>query len=261
MRPSPALEWEDLDLAAFGSSPLDQDSLRCLRYMHDVEFHTVCYLRDLLLTPAHTDPELTAFLSTWVYEELWHGEALAAVLEAHGEEHGQLRVAALRGGLGWRDRLRPLLAALGGWWAGDDLVALLMAWGALNESTTQAGYSLLARRAGHPVLQELVGRIMRQEGRHLDFYTRQAARRLAVSRRARRLTRAALSMLWRPVGSGVLPAAESTFLLRHLMGGPDGQTAVERLDRRLDRLPGLSDLRLVRRAVARAGVRPAPGPV
>lgn len=259
MRRSAALRWEDLDFGAFRGDPLGSDALRCLRYMHDVEYHTVCYLRDLLLTPAHADPEVTGFLSTWVYEELWHGEALAAVLDAHGQPQGATRVADLRAGLGWRDRVRPLVATLGGWCSGDDLVALQMAWGALNESTTRAGYSLLARRAGHPVLSELVRRIMRQEGRHLDFYTRQASRRLAARRRARQLTRLALSMLWRPVGSGLLPAAESDFLLRYLMDGPGGGEEVARLDRRLDRLPGLAGLGLVRKAVNRAtaGVAPA----
>ena len=58
---------EDLDLdAAFREQPLDAAALRCLRYMHDVEHHTVCYLRDLLVTPAHRDAEITAFLTMWV---------------------------------------------------------------------------------------------------------------------------------------------------------------------------------------------------
>lgn len=76
------LRWDDLDLTSFSTNPISEEPLCCVRYMHDVEFYTVCYLRDLLLTPAHSDPEVTAFLSFWVYEEYWHGEALAAVLEA-----------------------------------------------------------------------------------------------------------------------------------------------------------------------------------
>src|ERR1700683_3203607 len=95
-RSSDRLRWDDLELESFVSRPLDPLSLRCIRYMHDVEFHTVCYLRDLLLTPAHTDARVTSFLSFWVFEEFWHGEALAAVLAAHGEVHGLARVAATR---------------------------------------------------------------------------------------------------------------------------------------------------------------------
>jgi hypothetical protein len=80
-----SLDLAGIDFDAFTTHPLDGDTLRCLRYMHDVEHHTVCYLRDILVTRAHRDPELTAFLSMWVYEEFWHGEAIARVLAAHGD--------------------------------------------------------------------------------------------------------------------------------------------------------------------------------
>ena len=80
------LDVRDLDLSnAFHDDRLDADSLRCLRYMHDIELHTICYLRDLLVTSAHRDPEITTFLTFWSFEEFWHGEAIAQVLRAHGE--------------------------------------------------------------------------------------------------------------------------------------------------------------------------------
>ena len=63
--------------------------LRALRYMHDVESHTVCYLRDLLLTASHQDPRVTTFLTLWNYEEHFHGVALGRVLAAHGEAGSQ----------------------------------------------------------------------------------------------------------------------------------------------------------------------------
>jgi len=90
------LDLEGIDFDDFRDEPLAPDALRSLRYMHDVEHHTVCYLRDLLLTPAHQDPEITSFLSCWVFEEMWHGEAIAEVLEAHGEQAGAPRIEALR---------------------------------------------------------------------------------------------------------------------------------------------------------------------
>ena len=74
------VELDGIDFDAFRADPLDGDSLRCLRYMHDVEHHTVCYLRDLLVTPAHRDPDMTTFLTMWTFEEFWHGEAIATVL-------------------------------------------------------------------------------------------------------------------------------------------------------------------------------------
>ena len=239
------LVWDDLDLAQFVAAPLPETSLRCLRYMHDVEFHTVCYLRDLLLSPAHRDPTVTAFLSFWVYEEYWHGEAIAAVLAAHGESAGEERIAAARRHLGWADRLRPLLMVVGSGLAGTDFTAVHMAWAAVNEWTTQAGYAQLARRSHHPVLSELLGRIMRQEGRHIDFYASEAERRLTSRARARRLARTALTRFWHPVGSGVMPPGETRFLTGHLFGDEQGRLAAQRIDRRIDRLPGLGNLRLI----------------
>ena len=243
------LRWDDLDFASFAEDPLDADTLRCIEYMHDVELHTICYLRDLLVTSAHNDPDVTAFLSCWAYEEMWHGEALAAVLEAHGRPAGEARVGPLRRRLGLRDRVRPLVSALGSWTAGERIVALHMTWGAVNEWTTQAGYVRLAQRAKHPVLSELTRRIARQEGRHIDFYVAEARRRLADSPAAQKVVRWALRHLWRPVGSGIMEPADTDFLIAHLFGDDDGVAFTDRIDRRIDRLPGLEGLGLVRGAV------------
>jgi hypothetical protein len=240
---------DDIDLTHFEDHPLDADTLRCIAAMHDVEYHTVCYLRDLLVTPAHHDAEITAFLAFWNHEEFWHGEALASVLAAHGQIAGDQRVEALRRGLGVRDRLRPMISWAGSALVGDDFVALHMTWGAINESCAQASYGQLARRAGDPVLTELLQRIMRQEGRHLDFYASEAEKRLARSRKARRLTRYAMRTFWRPVGSGVIPPAEMRFLASYLFADDAGATATQRIDRRMQRLPGLEGLHLVEDAL------------
>ncbi|HET9731715.1 MAG TPA: ferritin-like domain-containing protein [Acidimicrobiales bacterium] len=247
------LRWDDLDLSRFSTERLEEGALRCLRFMHDVEFHTVCYLRDLLVSPAHDDPEVTSFLSFWVFEEFWHGEVIAKILEAHGETAGQERIVSMRRRLGLKERLRPLWMLLGSALAGRDFVALHMAWGAINEWTTQAGYARLAARADHPVLKEVLKRIMRQEGRHIDFYASQAESRLASSGRARRLTRWALRRLWSPVGSGVMPAEETRHLATYLFGDEEGINAARRIDRRVSRLPGMNNLRLVETSLLKLG--------
>src|SRR3954447_25835417 len=77
------LETADLDFDAFRTHPLDDAALRCLEYMHDIEYHTPLYARELLMTPAWRDPQFTAFLTIWNYEEYWHGEAIGRVLAAH----------------------------------------------------------------------------------------------------------------------------------------------------------------------------------
>jgi len=244
------LDLEGVDFGSFAERPLAEPALRCLRYMHDVEAHSVCYLRDLLVTRAHRDPAVTTFLTIWNYEEHWHGEALGAVLAAHGEAGNQGRVGAVRARLGLRDQARPLVVQLGSTLWGN-VVALEMTWGAVNEWTTQAAYAQLSRRAGHPVLTELLSRVMRQEGRHIDFYMSQASMRLAPSRAAQRLVRTALGMFWAPVGSGLMPSKEVCSLVSYLFGDDEGRAAARRVDRRVASLPGLAGLHIVEQAAAK----------
>jgi hypothetical protein len=207
----------------------------------------VCYLRDLLVTRAHRDPEVTAFMTHWNHEEYWHGEAIANVLTAHGEPAGRPRIARLRRSR--REAFRPLA-----FWAasivGEQVVAVAMTWGAINEMVTQASYGLLAAKADHPTLTELLRRIMRQEGTHIDFYTWQARRRLGKDTTARRLTRRVLERWWEPVGAGVAAETETAFMARHLFGDRPGRSAADRIDRRVRRLPGLEGLNLVQDAAA-----------
>lgn len=252
------LDLAGIDFDAFRDRPLDATTRRCLRYMHDIEHHTVCYLRDLLVTPVHQDPAATTFLTVWNYEEMWHGDAIARVLAAHGEDAGGPRVRRLRQRLGVRDRLAPALHAAGAAVAGHAFGAVHMTWGAVNEWTTQAGYARLAERADHPVLTELLQRIMRQEGRHIAYYAGEAERRLDGHPGVQRMVRWALTHLWRPVGAGVMPEREVGFMVDTLFGGDGGRRATERIDERISRLPGLGGLRLVAGAVDRYGGDAAP---
>jgi hypothetical protein len=202
----------------------------------------------VLVTRAHRDPKITSFLSAWCYEEHWHGEALAEVLRAHGEVAGEERLTALRARNRRRDAARPLLFNLSSALT-PHVTAVTMAWGAVNEWTTQSGYGRLADRAGHPVLRELLRRIMRQEGRHIDFYVGQARARLARSRTAQRIVRFSLAHWWAPVGAGVMPPNEVGFLAAHLFGDHKGREHARRVDRQIDRLPGLQGLHLLDGAV------------
>lgn len=248
------LDVSDLDFDAFRDQPLAPEHLRCLRYMHDVEQHTSCYLRNLLNTRAHHDPEITTFLTMWNFEELWHGEALGQVLEAHGEDGGSPRVAAMRQRLGWRITSSPLL-----WMAFSSVtthfLAVHMTFGAINEWTTQGGYARLAAESDHPVLRELLRRIMKQEGRHIDFYRQTAVEHLEGSRAAQRTTRTITKLLWNPVGSKVMPPEETQHLVRTLFSGPEGREVADRIDRRVDRLPGLAGLGLMDRTLRDYGTR------
>lgn len=251
-RSSDRLDLDGIDFDAFHERPLRPEHLRCLRYMHDVEHHTSCYLRNLLNTRAHHDPEITTFLTLWNHEELWHGEALGAVLAAHDEPGGAARVAGMRRRLGWRITTSPVL-----WMAFSAMtrhfLAVHMTFGAINEWTTQAGYVRLAAEAEHPVLDELLRRIMRQEGTHIAFYRSRAVELLEADRSARRTTRRMVRALWSPVGASVMPEAETRHLVRTLFDGDEGRAVAQRIDRRVDGLPGLQDLGLMDGALQRWG--------
>ena len=66
------IAWDDVP-----RHPLPPEALRTLRYMQDIESHTIVYLRTLLSTRAVDDPDVAAFLACWLYEESAHGRALA----------------------------------------------------------------------------------------------------------------------------------------------------------------------------------------
>src|SRR3712207_5780437 len=145
------VRFDDLDFTTFRTSPLAPEVLRSLRYMHDVESHTVCYLRDLLLTRSHQDPRVTTFLTMWSYEEYWHGVAIGKVLEAHGEAAEDERIAPMRQRLaGWADRASPFASAVGSGPLGDAFGANHMTWGGLHEGSAQAGVQGPPRGARGP---------------------------------------------------------------------------------------------------------------
>lgn len=250
-RSTAPVAYEELDYGAFRTRPLSSGALRCLRYMCDIESHTVCYLRDLLVTPSHADPEITTFLTMWAFEEYWHGEALARVLAAHDIATGEEHIRAVRSRLGSSNWLSPVRQAVLASLVGADFIAVHMTFGAVNEWSTHAAYGRLAALENHPALTELLSRIMRQETRHVAFYTTQARERLGRSAKARRLTRFALRTFWKPVGSSVMPEAETRHLYGFLLGGEAGGQIVSRIDERVSKLPGLADLGLMTRAVAR----------
>jgi hypothetical protein len=251
---SVSVHWDDLDFEQFHANPIPESSLRTLRYMTDVEYHTVCYTRDLLTTPSHEEPEVSAFMTMWNREEFWHGEALAAVLKLHGitVDFDQLKANRLK--LGWKDRLDPIKQSILGKLVGNDFVAVHMAWGAANELSAIAAYNRMAELEEHPVLAELLRRIAKQEARHVAFYTSQARDRLAASTKAQKFTRLALNKFWAPVGSSIMDKVEVKHVMNHLMSGADGRKAARKIDDSISRMPGLTGLTIVEDSLDSLGI-------
>jgi hypothetical protein len=119
-----------------------------------------------------------------------------------------------------------------------------MVWGAINELTALTGYKRLCAVVDHPVLHELLDRIVRDESRHFFFYLKQAERRLGRVRTAR-VARALVERFWAPVGSGVQPASETRFLAEYLFSGPDGRAAARKVDATIRELPGFGGIPLL----------------
>ncbi|MDF2444193.1 MAG: hypothetical protein JWR01_2396 [Subtercola sp.] len=237
--------WEDLDFETFRTNPLPEDTLRVIRYMADVEYHTVCYMRDMLVTPSHRDKDVTGFMTMWNREEFWHGEALADVLRMHDIELEFDELKSKRLKLGWKDRIDPVKQSVLSNLVGKDFIAVHMIWGAANEWSAVAAYKRLAEIEGHPVLAELLKRIAMQEARHVAFYATQARERLGKSVLAQKFARFALGKFWGPVGSTIMDQTEVKHVMGHIFGGIDGRKAINAIDAHIAKMPGLKGLTIV----------------
>ena len=231
-----AIAWQDVP-----RHPLPSGAVRTLRYMQDIESHTIVYLRALLATRAVDDPEVATFLACWLYEETFHGIALRRFLEAAGHPVGTR--ARPRGQEPLSQRIEAAATAMVSR-AWPDFCAVHMTWGAINELTTLTAYRRLAETAGHPVLSDLLERIIRDESRHFFFYYRQADQRLRRPGAAR-VARLLVDRFWAPVGSGVQPEGELQFMARYLFAGGDGRAAARRVDDTIRRLPGFATVALL----------------
>lgn len=240
--------------------PLSRGDLFCLHYMMDIENHVPLYLSHLLVTRACMDPVLTAFLACWNYEELWHGENLGRLLNTYGIEFDQdERIALVRGNLGAANSL-SILTTMAGSWLFKDFTAVYLSIGAINELSTATGYQALARKSGHPVLRDLLARITKDERRHFAFYYNSAREWLRDNRRGQRVDRWLLDRVWVPVGQGVKSQEEADALALYLFDDAEGERALEALDEKIGRLPGLDGIELMTKALRGARQRAARRP-
>jgi rubrerythrin len=272
LRASKRVDLSGVAWGLIGRTPLPEAHARCLTYMMDIETHTAIFLRDLLATRAAFDPDVTAFLSCWAYEEVWHGEAFSRFLGEAGyklgpdhavvgaddtypsrtERHGRIRRAV--GRKGYISHIGTLIGSA----AIQDFVAIHMTWGAANELTTLTAYHRLIAKTEHPQLVEMLQAIIKDERRHFAFYRAQARLRLARSATARRITRWAMEHLWAPVGTGVRPQAETDFVVTYLFGDDDGRGPLSEMQETMAELPGMRGSRFFLDAVETAAARTSP---
>src|SRR5437588_1456168 len=101
------------------------------------------------------------------------------------------------------------------------------------------------RRSDHPVLHQMLRRVIQDERRHFAFYRAQAKARMTVRAKAGRLVRLALKALWTPVGAGAKSEEEVDALVLYLFGdSPEGRAGAREIDATISELPGLGGLTL-----------------
>jgi rubrerythrin len=272
LRASKRVDLSGVEWSLIRKTPVPEAHARCLTYMMDIETHTAVFLRDLLATRAGFDPDVTAFLSCWAYEEVWHGEAFSRFLGEAGYTLGpdhvavgaddsyptrQARAELIRRALGRKGYVSHV-ATLVGSALFKDFVAIHMTWGAANELTTLSAYHRLIAKTEHPQLVQMLQAIIKDERRHFAFYRAQARLRLR-SPAARRITRWSMEHLWAPVGTGVRPQTETDHVATYLFGDAGGRATLEEMQATMNELPGLEGSTFFFDAVRAAGVRSGVG--
>ena len=248
---SKKLDLSDIPWERIRDYEIAPGAIDAMLYMMDIETHTVIYLSELLVSKACMDPVITSFLSCWVYEEMYHGEAFVRFLREYGIPVSDDRPRQVRLGEGFK-RVNAVMAIMFGSYLVPFFPALYLTVGAVNELTTLTGYRQLQKRAGHPVLNEILERIIKQERTHFAFYRSQAERFLRASSAARGATRWFLQKRFRAVGEGVKTVDDVNGLALALFDGADGREAVRSIDRQVSTLPGLRDTNVMERVLDRA---------
>ena len=237
LKNSRKVDVSDIDFSEVSRYPLSENEIRCLTYMMDIESHTIVYLRGILSTCAIEDPETTAFLSCWAYEEHFHGRTIGQFLAAAGVRFSDRRIAEVKKSTSWKEWLKGM---------GSSLLcqctrhfhAAYLTYGAISELSTLEGYGILARRTAHPILAEILRRLAKDERRHFSFYYNKAAECLQP-RNAQRLTEFILRKFWMPVGGGVKSDYEVDWVLAFILGDSMGAEVASRIDATISKLPGL----------------------
>jgi hypothetical protein len=255
---SKAVETNDLDWDYIARVGVTSDEARVLRYMADTESHTIIYLRDLLSGHTARDPEITAFLSCWVYEEFNHGRAIDRFLGACGRPPDKDHYTKVTASAHWVEDLEAFLTTSLPRLT-PHFAAAHMAWGALDEMMAASAYTQLAAHTKNRELSKLLLRMAKDERRHQSFYYHQAEKRL-YHPLARFLTRLALYRFWSPVGIGVGGDDDELAFIGCLLYGHDhGDDELRHMDNMMARLPGLESCTLaydhVRRRMDSFGLR------
>ena len=257
---SAKIETKDLDWDEASKVGLTEDERFVLTYFSDIESQTIRYLKMLLQMKIAFKPAVAAFLTTWSYEEFFHGYELANLLEVCGYPLEEERVEQMKKKARLNEILEATLGPLMSRIFYHQFPAVYLSFGAIQELTTLRGYERLYNATCNPVLKTLCERIAKQERRHFAWYFNHARELLKESRSARILARKLLEFNWVPVGAGVKSPEEVKRLFSILFPSEFGRKLVQEVDQKMSTLPGLEGFRLMTNYFEKTGALASPNP-
>lgn len=236
---------DDIDWGQAKQAGLSEAERYMLSYFSDIESQTIIYMRDILHTEAAFEPDTTAFLAMWNYEEFFHGRVLARVMKECGYPLEGNRTEVVRKKAQFSEKIEAIGASILSRIFRSEFPAVYTAWGAIQELTTLRGYEELGKATQNPALKTLCSRIAKQERRHYAWYYNNAQERLSRCGKSRWLARNLMKRFWSPVGAGVKRPKEVATLFAMIFPGEKVVAFSREIDAKVSSLPGLSGLKLM----------------
>jgi hypothetical protein len=242
---SARIDTSDIDWNQAREAGLTDDEKFLLTYFSDVESQTIRYLKVLLQMKIAFTPSVSAFLTTWSYEEFFHGYELGRLMAVCGSPLEEDRVERVKRKARLNEWLEAAFAPLLSRVFSRQFPAVYLSFGAIQEMTTLRGYEYLRQYTHNPVLKILCERIAKQERRHFAWYFNHARELLLESSGARVLARKLLEFNWVPVGAGIKTDEEVKRLFTTLFPRQSARKLVREIDSKIGTLPGLEGIRLM----------------
>jgi hypothetical protein len=250
---SAKIDTSDIDWNQAKDAGLSDDEKFILTYFSDVESQTIRYMKTLLGMRIAFTPSVSAFLTTWSYEEFFHGYELGRLLAVCGSPLDEDRVESVTHKARFNEWLEAVFTPLLSRIFSRQFPAVYLSFGAIQEMTTLRGYEYLYQFTQNPVLKILCDRIAKQERRHFAWYFNHARDLLLESSGARILARKLLEFNWVPVGAGVKSPEEVKRLFLTLFPRESARQVVNEIDSKMGTLPGLEGIKLMEPYFVKAG--------
>ena len=241
------IAWKDVK-----KHELDEKLIPVLLYMRDVEVLTDVYYKELRRTPTGKDPIISKFMERWGIEEVAHGEVINRFLNEAGVETGDNWKEEVQNSVSLFYRANAYLITTLTNLIGEKFTATHMTFGAIHEMSTGQGYRRLMKMANHPILNDILTAIMREESAHTKFYASVARIELGRSEFAQKVARFIVNKFWAPVGQGAKPKKQTDYTIGTLFNGKEGFEWIDRnVTQKIQTLPGFAGLTKITDTVAK----------